>query len=84
MTTIDNKQLNGITIKIALGVLFFTVSVTWTISQGLNSINNSIGAVRTELHTAIDSVKNKQSQRAFQADLHFQQLEAKMDLLVSK
>lgn len=65
----------------AASVLIFTVSTTWAISAGLHNINESVQSVRTEMHTAIDSIKNKQQTRSFESDLHFQRIEAKLDML---
>lgn len=66
------------------GILIFTVSTTWAISSGLNNIKDSIVGVRSEMHIAIDSVKNKQTARSYQTDLRFQQIDDKLDRLNEK
>lgn len=68
----------------AVSVLIFTISTTWAISTGLHTINQSVQDVRNEMHTAIDSVKNKQRDRGFETDFHFQSIENKLDRLSKK
>lgn len=65
----------------AIAVLGFTISTTWAISAGLHNINESVQAVRTEMHVAVDSIKSKQQTRGFETDLHFARIEAKLDRL---
>lgn len=62
-----------------VGILVFTASTTWAISNGLHNINESVKDVRSEMHVAIDSVKNKQLIRSVQSDNHFQRIEDKLD-----
>lgn len=63
----------------AIAVLIFTISTTWAISTGLHNIGERIDGVRSEMHMAIDSVKSKQTQRAYQSDMKFQKIEDKLD-----
>lgn len=83
MTDIEKHKIS-ISVVLAVSILISAVGLGFVISDRLNTVNNSIQDVRTEMHAAIDSVKSKQTQRAYQSDLKFQKIENKLDRLAEK
>lgn len=83
MTDIEKNKvtLNLIT---AGSILISSIGLGFIISQKLSTINESITSVRTEMHEAIDSVKNKQTYRGYQSDLKFQKIDQEQIIINEK
>lgn len=83
MTDIERNRVS-MSLITAGSIIISAIGLGFMISNKLNTINESVTSVRTEMHAAIDSVKNKQTFRSYQTDLKFQKIEDKLDMLARK